>query len=102
MTEPALPYERIALADDLHLTWDRHLVTVATERWEPGVFVYDIEYLTVEVKPRRGATGVTLRSRGVNFHFRVLRFDLDETTFHRFEGFIGRVRAHRDRLREHS
>lgn len=97
MTPP--PYERLALAEDLHLTWDRHLVTVATPRWEPGVFVYDIEYLTVEVKPTRGAVRVALGSRGAHFAFQVLRFELDEASFRTLEGFLARVREHRERLR---
>jgi len=99
VTEPAPAYERLALADDLHLTWDRHLLTVATARWEPGVFLYDVEYLSVEAKPVRAGMRVTLGSRGVHVPFQVLRFDLDAEGFARFHAFVERVREHRDRLR---
>lgn len=91
--------ERLVLADDLHLTWDRHLLTVASARWEPGLFLYDVEYLTVEAKSAREGMKVALGSRGVNFTFQVVRFELDLAAFARFDAFIARVRAYRDELR---
>lgn len=98
-TDSSRRFERLALAADLHLTWTDHLVTVATSRWEPGLFVYDLEYLTVETRPDRGRVKVVLYSRGAHVNFHVLRFELDDADYRRFEAFIGRVRAHRDRMR---
>lgn len=92
-------YERLTLADDLHLTRDRHLLTVATSRWEPGVFVYDLEYLTVEVKPARTGTAVALGSRGAHVTFQVLRFTLDPAQYTRFDAFVARLRGHREWMR---
>lgn len=91
--------ERLALAPDLHLTWDRHLLTVATSRWEPGIFLYDVDYLTVEAKPSRTGVKIAIGSRGAHFTFRVLRFELDPAAFARFDALIARLYAHRDRLR---
>lgn len=90
---------RLALASGLHLTWDRHLLTVATAHWEPGIFIYDIEYLTVEAAPSRTGMKVALGSRGTNFTFQVLRFDLDPAAFARFDAFIALLREHREHLR---
>ena len=97
-----LPYERLAVADDLHLTWHAHLLTVASARWSPGVFLYDLEYLTVEMKPKGDRVKVAIGSRGAQIPFQVLRFDLDEEGYRRFEGLVGRMRAHRDLLRSTS
>lgn len=99
MPESAPAYERLVLADDLHLTWDRHLLTVASSRWDPGAFLYDIEYLSIEVKPARGAMRIVLGARGAHIPFQVLRFELDAEAFARFDAFVGRMREHRDRLR---
>ncbi|ALJ20090.1 hypothetical protein [Microbacterium sp. No. 7] len=99
MTEDTPHYRRIALADDLHLTWDRHALTLATTRWDPGTFVYDIEYLTIEALPSRGGMKVVLGSRGAHHRFAVLRFELDDPAFRRFEAFLAPVIAYRDRLR---
>ena len=95
----AQDFERLVLAPDLHLTRHQHLLTVATSRWEPGVFVYDLEYLTIETKPHHGGVKVALGSLGAHFTYQVLRFELDGETFARFEAFIGRMRAHRELLR---
>lgn len=95
----AQDFERLALAPDLHLTRHQHLLTVATSRWEPGVFVYDVEYLTIETKPHRGGVKIALGSLGAHFTYQVLRFELDGETFARFEVFIGRVRAQRELFR---
>lgn len=93
-----LPYERLALADDLHLTWHAHLLTVASARWSPGAFLYDLEYLTVEVKSKGDRVKIVIGSRGPQILFQVLRFDLDLDSYRRFEGLVGRMRAHRDLL----
>lgn len=92
--------ERLALAPDLHLTRDQHMLTVATSRWEPGIFVYDIEYLTVEAKQARTGTKIALGSRGADFTFQVLRFELDAESFAYFDAFIARLRESRGVLRE--
>ena len=97
--ESASDYERLALADDLHLTRDRHLLTVATSRWEPGVFLYDLEYLAIEAKPVRSGMAVALGSRGAHVNFQVLRFTLDAKQFARFETFAARLREQREHLR---
>ena len=93
------PGERLALADDLHLTWSGHLLTVASARWPPGIFFFDLEYLTVEVKPGRGGIKVILGSRGAQISYQVLRFELDENMYARFGALVARMVAHRDLLR---
>ena len=92
-------YERLALAEDLHLTWQAHLLTVASTRWSPGIFLFDLEYLTVEAKPGRRGVKVAIGSRGAQITFQVLRFDLDADAFGRFEAFVARLRDHREVLR---
>lgn len=93
------PYQRLALADDLHLTWSAHLLTVASARWTPGIFVFDLEYLTVDVKPGRSGMKVAVGSRGAQIPFQVLRFELDDAAYHRFEELVVRMREHREVLR---
>lgn len=93
------PYDRLALAGDLHLTRTGHLVTVATSRWEPGIFFYDVEYLTVDVRSKGAGYRITLSGRGANPAFQVLHFELDQRQFAVFELFIGQARHFRDRLR---
>lgn len=93
------PGARVRLAEDLVVTWSDHLVTVASPRWQPGVFVYDIEFLTVTVRERAGRRVVTLASSGAAFDFQVLRIDLADAQYAQFERLVMRVRAHRDELR---
>jgi len=93
------PFERLALAEDLHLTWQGHLLTVASPRWPPGIFLFDLEYLTVERKPGRRGVKVAIGSRGAQIAFQVLRFDLDADALRRFEAFVSRLREHREALR---
>lgn len=93
------PYERLALAEDLHLTWQAHLLTVASTRWPPGIFLFDLEYLTVEAKPGRRGVKVAIGSRGAQIAFQVLRFDLDAGAYARLEAFVARMCEHRDLLR---
>lgn len=93
------PYERLALAADLHLTWSAHLLTVASARWSPGVFVFDLEYLTVETKPARDGVKVAIGSRGAQIAFQVLRFDLDGQTYEHFAALVVRMCEHRELLR---
>lgn len=93
------PYERFALQPDLILTWNNHFVTVSTSRWEPGVFIYDIEFLSIEMQPNRGKVKVVLYSRGEHINFNALRFELPDADYRRFESFITRLRDHRDELR---
>lgn len=99
MTDHTAPYERLALADDLHLTWDRHLISVASARWDPSVFLYDDESLAIEAKPSRAGCKVAIGARGASHPHQVLRFELSTEQFARFDACIARVRAHRDRLR---
>lgn len=102
MTDPGTacgPFERLVLAPDLIFTWSNHTVAVSTSRWEPGIFIYDVEFLSVEMRPDRGRVKVVVYSRGQDVHFSVLRFELDDASFRRFEAFVARVRSHRDALR---
>ncbi|MFT4085918.1 MAG: hypothetical protein QM658_02005 [Gordonia sp. (in: high G+C Gram-positive bacteria)] len=97
MTGVDTVYRRLRLADDLVVTWDRHLLTVATSRWEPGTFVYDVEFLAVGGKhTRNGGTKVALGGLGAHFRFHVLRFELDAAQFAEFDALITQVRAYRD------
>ncbi len=84
--------DRVAVADDLHLTRIGPLVTVATTRWEPGVFVYDIAYLTVDIRPRGALRRVVMSSRGTHFAFQVLRVDMTNEEYERFASVIERAR----------
>lgn len=99
MTDDTGLYARLALADDLHLTWDRHVVTVASPRWDPSIFVYDVEYLTIDAKPSRAGYQVVIAARGASHPHQVLRFELSREQFTRFDAFIVGVRVYRDRLR---
>ncbi|MFT4088365.1 MAG: hypothetical protein QM658_14670 [Gordonia sp. (in: high G+C Gram-positive bacteria)] len=95
-----LPYRRLALAPDLHLTWSAHLLTVASSRWSPGIFVYDLEYLSVEVNPsRKGGVKIVLGCRGAQILFQVLRFDLDDVQFELFRSFVADMVAYREQMR---
>lgn len=84
--------ERLELAADLHLTADRGLLIVATTRWEPGIFLYDVAFLDVVSRPGKRGVEVTISSRGVSFAFQVLRFGLDAEQHARLAAFIERAR----------
>lgn len=99
MTRPGAPRLRIRVAADLMITLDRHLLTIATSRWEPGVLVYDVEFLAVKVEERRQDYSVTMSARGENYDFQVLRFRLPPEQHEAFARVIVAAAASRDALR---
>ncbi|QRY62096.1 hypothetical protein JVX90_17130 [Gordonia sp. PDNC005] len=86
-------YERLRLAPDLNVTRDRDFLIVSTPRWEPGTFVYDLDFLAVKSKPASGSVRVVLSARGAHVDFQVLRFELDAPMFAVFEDFLARATA---------
>jgi hypothetical protein len=86
-------YERLRLAPDLNVTWDRAFLIVSTPRWEPGTFVYDLDFLVVKSKPDSDRVRVILSARGAHVDFQVLRFELDAPMFAVFEDLLARAVA---------
>ncbi|GEE00298.1 hypothetical protein nbrc107696_07440 [Gordonia spumicola] len=85
-------YERLQLAPDLHVTRHDDFLTVASTRWTPGTFLYDLDYLVVTTKPSSTGVKVILAARGAHVDFQVLRFELDAPTWTAFDAFVARAR----------
>ncbi len=94
---------RVRIEDDLIMTLDGHLVTVATARWAPGTFVYDVAFLSVEVKEKRNEYSIVMSGIGQSINFQVLPFKLTEEKYQVFARFIAAAVAARDAAleREH-
>lgn len=87
--------ERLELADDLHLTAGHGVLRVATSRWEPGIFLYDLAFLEVISRPAKRGVAVVMSARGAAFAFQVLRFELDPERHAQFSAFVERARRQR-------
>lgn len=65
---------RLRAADDLVVTHDGHLVTIASQRWEPGTFLYDVAFLELDIVDEGAQLAVTAWHAGRYAPHQLLRF----------------------------
>jgi len=90
--------DRLWLADDIVLTRDAHLVTLASPRWEPGTLVYDVAFLRIHVTETADGLAVRLDHAGADYPHLVRRLDVPHDRVHAFRAFVAAAVAAREAL----
>ncbi|WP_145982245.1 hypothetical protein [Rhodococcus sp. MTM3W5.2] len=94
---------RVRIDGDILLTLDGDIVTIATPRYEPGIFFVHAELMEVHVVPKGEDWKVKLKTTGVTVPFQVLPFTVPAAQIPAFTAFVDRAKEARERsLRETS
>lgn len=89
---------RLRIADDLVITLGGHLVTVASQRVEPGTLVYDLAFLDLRVGRDGDGLAVAVSNVGRYAPHQLLRFTVPASLVAAFEEFAAEVDAARAAL----
>lgn len=83
----------VRIDGDILLTLDDDIVTIATPRFDPGIFFVHVELLEVHVVPKGADWKVKLKTTGVSIPFQVLPFTVSAGQIPAFTAFVDRAKA---------
>jgi hypothetical protein len=91
---------RVRIDGDLLFSLDGDIVSLATPRFDPGIFFWHVELLEAEVKPaKNGDWKVSFTATGVSIPFQRTNFTVSVAEIPAFTAFIERAKAARERSR---